>query len=116
MGVEAGKESSVFGSSTILLPVDYIDEDGIRQRVLLPPGKTDVSEGIPAGMSLDSLFPDCPISFKKRLQDELYAHGLIEPRDFLQPGAAERTRSALLSAVQHDAIDIVNLAREANKK
>lgn len=114
--MEKDTQPTQSSSSTPLVPFDYVDNQGLRQRVLLPPGKTDASEGIPAGLSLDTLYGDCPITFRKRLQDELYAHGLIDPQDFLQPGAAERVRSALLAAVQRDAIDIVNLAREANKR
>lgn len=82
----------------------------------MPPGNTNFEEGIPAGLSLDSLYGDCPMPFRKRLQDELYAFGLIEPKDFLQPGAPEKVRAALQAAILHDAVEIVNLARlEVNK-
>lgn len=110
-----GSQTSQFSASRVLVPVDYVDSNGLRQRVLLPPGETDVREGIPAGISLDSLYGDCPISFKRRLYEELFAQGLIEPHDFLRPGAAERVRSALLAAVQRDTTDIISLAREMVK-
>lgn len=99
-----------------LVKVDYEDRDGIKRRVLIPEGMIDYSEGIPVSLSVDSLYRHCPIEYKKVLTEELWARGLIEPCDYLLPGAAELITAAIRAAVKHDALDIVSFAREDCKK
>lgn len=91
---------------------DYIDKDGIQRRVLIPEGVTDYSEGIPVSLPVDSLFADCPLSFRQELVAELWARGLVEPCDFRRAGAAELVSAALRSAIKKDALDVLALARE----
>lgn len=92
--------------------VDYIDKDGIKRRVLIPVGVTDLSEGIPISLPVDSLYYDCSIEFRRLLIDELWARGVIEPCDFKKAGAGELITAALRSAVRHDALDIISLANQ----
>jgi hypothetical protein len=95
--------------------VDYIDKDGIQRRVLLPSGITDASEGIPLSLPVDSLFTHCSLEFRRALIEELWARGLVEPGDYLKPGAAELVSAALRSVVKLDALDILALAREEKR-
>lgn len=95
--------------------VDYTDREGIKRRVLIPDGVTDYSEGIPISLSLDSLYPHCPVEYVKTLTDELWARGLVEPCDFRRAGANELVRAALLAVAKKDVLDIVNFANKECK-
>lgn len=94
--------------------VDFIDKEGIKRRVLMPEGDTDGStdEGIPISLPVDSLYEQMPLTFRKRLVEELWNVGLIEPEDFLRGDAPNRIRAALMSVIRKDTMDILNLARE----
>ncbi len=93
--------------------VDYRDNQGIMRRVLLPDGAdSDPTEGIPVSLPVDDLFDHMPLPFRQKLMEELWARDLIEPNDFLRPGALEQIRSAWLSVAKKDSLDIQNLARE----
>lgn len=105
-------EGQVLVEPQRLAGVDYTDGDGLQKRVALPPGNKAYEEGIPVSLDLDQLYGDCPLSFRKRLADELFARGLKEPTDFVRPGAAELVRAAVLGAVRRDALDIIGLARK----
>lgn len=96
--------------------VDYADKDGIKRRVFIPDGITDYSEGIPASLDVSVLFPDFPVEYIRRLTDELWARGLIEPCDYVKPGAPELIAAALRSAIKVDALSIVTLAHKDCKK
>lgn len=98
-----------------LTKVDYTDEFGIKRRVLLPVGDTNVREGIPISLDLDTLYAHSPIEYRRNLTDELWARGLIEPCDFLKPGADDLIRASLLAVAKRDTFDIKTLAREACK-
>lgn len=106
MGVVASKTVSAS-----LVPIDYRDEFGIMRRVLLPAGASP-QEGIPISLPVDELYGHMPIEFRQRLMEALWARELVEPRDFLRAGAAELIRSAWLSVVKYDVMDIQNLAKE----
>lgn len=93
--------------------VDYLDENNIKRRVLVPDG-VDASEGIPLSLDVDRLYPDTPIEFRRRLVLELHALGLVEKADFLAPDAANKIRSALLATVKSDTVTIINFARSAS--
>lgn len=92
--------------------VDYIDPDGIKRRVLVANG-VDPSEGIRLSLDFDQLFTDAPKEFRVRLVNELWAVGLVQKSDFDKPGAGERVRAALLAAVKHDTVAIINFVRSA---
>ncbi len=93
--------------------IDYVDSEGIKRRVLVPVDDgARPEEGIPISLPVDELFSHMPLSFRQQLVEALWAVGLIEPADFSQRDAPERTRAALLSVVKHDTMDILNLARE----
>ena len=95
------------------IPVDYVDSEGIKRRVLVPTDDgASPEEGIPVSVPVDELYRHMPLSFRQQLVEALWAVGLIEPADFSQRDAPERTRAALLSVVKHDTMDILNLARE----
>lgn len=91
---------------------EYTDERGVKRLVLLPDdGATDPAEGIPLDLDIETLFPDTP-QFAARLKLELWARGLVQPRDYQASGAAEKVRSALLAAVKADTMTILTLAKE----
>lgn len=92
------------------IKMDYVDREGIQRRVLLPEGDHNVQEGIPLSLMVDSLYSHCPVEYRVRITDELWARGLIEPCDFIKPGASELIRSAILAAVKSDVLDIITLA------
>lgn len=93
--------------------VDYTDSDGILRRVRIPDsGAFDLTEGIPVSLPVDQLYMHMPIEFRRELVNTLWEMGFIEPRTFLNPGAAERIRAVILSIVKHDVFDIMSLARE----
>ncbi len=95
------------------ISIDYRDELGIDRRVLVPEDDgANPSEGVPLSLDVDSLYEHMPVKFRQQLIKELWARNLIEPTDFLRPGAAELIRAALLSVVKRDTMDILNLARE----
>lgn len=115
MGLESGGGIKTGMGSYNLTKVDYTDDDGIKRRVLLPVGDHNVREGIPISLNLDTLYAHCPVEYRRILTDELWARGLIEPCDFMKPGADDLIRAAFLAAVRRDSLDIKNLAREACK-
>lgn len=90
--------------------VDYIDDHGIKRRVIVP-ADVDPSEGIRLSCDIDRLYEDAPKDFVIRLVNELWAVGLVTKDDFAKPGAADRIRAALLSAVKHDTVSIMNFTR-----
>lgn len=97
--------------------VDYTDSNGIRRRVLLPHGITDHEEGIPVSLDADRLYLHCPVDFRRRLMEELWARDLIEPCDYKRPGAPELVRAAITAATKADTLDIITLAdQECRKK
>ena len=92
---------------------EYTDERGVKRLVLLPDDSAaDASEGIPLDLDVETLYPHMPPAFTARLKAELWARGLIQPRDYLAPGAAEKVRSALLAVVKQDTMSILALAKE----
>lgn len=96
--------------------VDYTDSDGIRRRVLLPHGITSYDEGIPVSVDVDRLYLHCPVDFRRRLTEELWARDLVEPCDFKRPGAPELVRAAIQAATKADTLDIITLATQACSK
>lgn len=95
---------------------DFVDREGVMRRVLLPDGDHNVNEGIPISLPVDSLYEHCPIEFRRKLIEELFARGLVEPCDFLKSGASELIRSAILATVKSDVLDIITLASKECKK
>lgn len=93
-----------------LVRADYIDDKGIQRRVELPSGSTNYKEGIPVSLDVDRVFSHCSIDFRRNLVAELWAHGLIEPCDFLVAGAPEKVRSAIQACIKLDTLDIITLA------
>lgn len=99
-----------------LTPVDYLDRAGRKRRALVPAGDgAHPEEGIPLSLDLDDLYPDAPEAFLTRLHNELWQRGLIEPQDFLQPGAPETFKRALLAVIRLDFMTIKQLAQEGVK-
>lgn len=90
--------------------VDYIDEDGIKRRVLVP-ADVDPGEGIRLSCDIDRLYENAPKDFVIRLVAELWAVGLVTKDDYKTPGAETRIRAALLAAVKHDTMSIINFTR-----
>lgn len=91
--------------------VDYVDNDGIRRRVLLPREGLEPSEGVPVSVDTSQLYGHMPLEFRVRLAEALYARGLVEPQDFFRPGAHEQTRDAVLDVARYDALNIISLAK-----
>ena len=97
-----------------MIPIDYVDSAGRKRRSLIPNGSgIPGEEGIPLSLDLDDLYPDAPEWMMTQLHNELWARGLIEPRDFLQPGAPEHFKRAMLSVIRLDFTRIKQLANEA---
>lgn len=96
-----------------LHPVDFIDDEGRNRRVLVPEESAIAPhEGLPVSLELDDIFPDAPPDFLTRLHNALWQQGLIEPQDYLKPGAPEIYKRALLSVVRLDFHRIRQLAQE----
>lgn len=97
--------------------VDYVDTEGIHRRVKLPANQAhnDPSEGIPLSLDLSDYFEGATPAFIARVQNELWAVGLIEPTDYLKAGAGEKIKAALLSALKIDTIGVQAYARERLK-
>lgn len=94
--------------------IDYITKDGIMRRVQIPDsGAVNLDEGIPISLHVDDLYPHTSIDFRRELVNQLWDMGLIEPKNFLQPGATEKIRAVLLSIIKHDALSIVSFAKES---
>lgn len=98
-----------------IIKADFTDEQGIPQRVLIPEGETDMRTGIPLSLDLSPLFGHMPTNFQRDLYQALHDQGLVEPKDFFQPGAGERFRAAMLSVIRHDFMSTQTLAQEAMK-
>lgn len=92
--------------------VKTTNNTGVSQVVLLPDGETDATLGIPVSLDLSTLYPHMPPEFVQILTRELHTRGLIEPCDYLKPGAAELYRAALLSVIRHDFLSIQTIAKE----
>lgn len=95
--------------------VDFLDEDGRWKRVYIPEnqlGMVPPEEGIPVSLDISGLYAGVPGEFVTRVSNDLWNVGLIEPKDFLKPGAADKIRAALLSAIRSDTMDIIALAKE----
>lgn len=98
---------------TSLVPTDTVDARGLQRRVLVTAdGSSPTSEGIPISLDVSALYPHMPLAFVVALTDALWAVGLIEPKDYLAAGAAEKARAALLSVVKRDALDLISYAKE----
>jgi hypothetical protein len=95
---------------------DYTDRDGIQRRVLVPANVTDYTEGIPISLPVDTLFAHCAVEYRRTLIEELWARGLVEPCDYLKPGAAELITAALRAVNKKDALDIISYANEDCKR
>lgn len=93
--------------------VNYTDSSGIKRRVLMPKDSgIEPSEGIPVSMDIWESRPDLPLSFVIRLTDELWARDLVEPADFLRKDSPDKIRSAILSAIKLDTMDLMAFAKE----
>lgn len=95
---------------------EFVDRDGIRRRVLVPADVTDYSEGIPVSLPVDTLFAHCAVEYRRSLIEELWARGLVEPCDFMKPGAPELITAALRAVNKKDALDIISFAHEDCKR
>lgn len=97
--------------------VDYQDGDGITHRVSIP-DSVDIppEQGLPISLNLDMLFNDLPLHFRQQFYKNLWDLGLITACDYLQPGASEIFRRALLATIRSDFIMVKELANEGCKK
>jgi hypothetical protein len=86
------------------------------RRVLIPANVTDYAEGIPISLPVDNLFRECAVEYRRSLIEELWARGLVEPCDYLKPGAPELITAALRAVNKRDALDIISLASEDCKR
>lgn len=102
------------GASQGVPPVKqtYIDDEGISKVVLLPPGETDASIGIPVSLDVSTLYVHMPPGFNRALHEALHAQGLIEPADYFKTGAADRFKAAMLTVIRHDFLNAQTLAKE----
>lgn len=107
-----GKELETNHASEYMIRKDYIDDDGLHCRVLVPSDDVPVNEGVPLHLDLVQIYNHMPMEFVVRLSNALYARGLIEPQDFMKPGAAELTRNALIDVTKHDALSIIGFAKQ----
>lgn len=98
--------------------LDYTDDEGFMVRVFIPEGMEydHPSEGIPLSLDLREVYPDVPVEFLRKLNESLWAVGLILPSDYTKPGAAEKVRSAILSATRFDTMTILTEAKRRATK
>lgn len=94
-----------------LIKLDYRQQNGVLQRVLLPHRDFPPEEGVPISLDLGRLYGHMPIDYVVKLTEALYNRGLVEPADFMKPGAAELTRAAILDVAKRDALDILSEAK-----
>lgn len=82
--------------------VDYVDENGHVQKVMLPEGVpvSEAHKGIPLALGLGELYPD---SFAEKLQEALWKRGMATQEDFQKPGAINEVRRAIQQIVKADA-------------
>jgi hypothetical protein len=90
----------------------FTNDLGIPQVVLVPPGETDLTTGIPVSLDLTPLYGGLSEDFQQRLYKALHARGLVEPVDYFKSGAAERFRAAMLSAIKQDFYSVQALAKQ----
>lgn len=95
--------------------VNFINDLGHPQVVLVPQAETDPRKGIPLSLDLSPLFGHMPDAFQQTLYKALHAQGLIEPADFFKSGASERYQRALRDVLKHDFLSIQALAKEELK-
>lgn len=91
---------------------DFVDEQGIPKRVLLPQGETDPQTGIPVSLDLSGLYDHMPDGFLRDLYGALHAQGLVEPGDYFKPGAADHFRAAMLTVIRRDFLNAQALAKQ----
>ena len=97
--------------------VDFTDYEGIPHRVALPEGESiPPEEGLKISLDLDMLFSDLPAAFRQQFYLALWQVGLIEPCDYLRPGASDLFRRALNSAIRTDFYQVLAMAKETCKK
>lgn len=90
---------------------DTTDALGLPKRVLIPAG-ADPSEGIPVSFDFEQVYARMPAPFIAELTKACWARGLIEPCDFLKPGADQLFKSAMLSVIKHDFLSVQTIAQE----
>lgn len=99
-----------------LIPVDYVDDEGRKRRVLLPDDdQLNPTEGIPVSIELDSLFEGASSELLAALHNSLWVQGLIEADDYFKPGAPERYKRAFLSVIRMQFVYAKQLANEAKQ-
>lgn len=111
------KKKDKFGTNVQKFPPQYEretyeDGSGIPRVVLVPPGEKDKSTGIPLSLDLAPLFGHMPTEFQKAFYKALHDQGLIEPKDFFKPGAADRYQRAVRTVIKHDFLSIQALAKQ----
>ncbi len=94
------------------IKTDYTDAAGFQRRVLIPDDGSDPAEGIPLSFDFEALYAHMPISFVLALSRACWARGLIEPCDFMKSGADKLFRSAMLSVIKHDFLNVQTTAQE----
>lgn len=98
--------------NTIFERKKYEDEDGIPRVVLAPPDENDLKRGIPVSLDLSPLIGHMPQEFQQSFYKALHKHGLVEPKDFMMKGAAEKYRRALQDVIKHDFLNVQALAKQ----
>lgn len=91
--------------------VDTEDGQGLPTRVIVPE-EARAGEGVPIELPLDMIYGHLPVEFRKRLYTALWEQGLIEAKDFLQPGADQAYKRAIMSIIKIDWLKIKQLAQE----
>jgi hypothetical protein len=94
--------------------IDYQDADGVPHRVALPDGRDDIppAEGLPVSLNLDMLYTELEPEFRRNFYIALWNMGLIQPCDYLRPGASELFRRAFNSAIRTEFFRVMALAKE----
>ena len=90
----------------------YTDAEGIPRVVLVPPGESDASTGIPVSLDLSSVFAHLPPEYSARLHTSLHEQGLIEAADYFKPGADQRFKAALLSVIRTDFLSVQTFIKQ----
>lgn len=95
-----------------IVEADFISDNGIPMRVLVPEGEKNLASGIPVSLDLSPLYPHMPDTWLKELTLACHAVGLVKAVDYFAPDAGQRFRAAMLSVIRHDFSNVQAIAKQ----
>lgn len=88
--------------------IDYVDNNGLRRRVLVKTEYDAPEKGIPIDVYelLLEFYEDASTQFVRSLYERLWDMKIIERTDFMQPVNKAKIRQAINSTIRCDATDL----------